>query len=139
MSFKTPSPKRRGELAKELATHSQIVKSVGSERNNILRMACDIGGNKRRRLLDMVTSVNNDMINTSKQIDDVLVELVPLVPRKDDESWEERHQRETIERKHKMLHQLQKTMNRLTSSFDKANADLEELDAAESEEAGNQW
>ena len=32
----------------------------------------------------------------------------------------------------------QKTMDGLTSSFEKTNAELEELDAAESEEAGNQ-
>ena len=77
----------------------------------------------------MVTAVNTDMIATGKLMDDLTGDLVPLVPRKDDESWEEKHKCEQIERKHNMLRQLQKTMDRLASSFEKANTELEELDA----------
>lgn len=133
-SFLTPSPKRHGKgLANELAAHSQVVKSIGSERNLILRRACDVEVNKRRKLLDIVTSVNNDMMATGKQIDEVTKDLVPLVPRKDNESWEEIHQRENVERRHKLLRQLQRTMDILSSSFERASADLDELDASESE------
>jgi len=37
--------------------------------------------------------------------------------------------------KHKLLRQLQRTMDILSSSFEKASTDLDELDDAESEEA----
>jgi len=135
-SFLTPSPKRHGKgLSNELAAHSQVVKSIGSERNLILRRACDDGVNKRRKLLDIVMLVNNNMIATGKQIDDTTKDLVPMVPRKDNESWEEKHQWDHVERRHKLLRQLQGTMDILSTSFEKASADLEELDAAESEEA----
>ena len=78
-------------------------------------------------------SVNNDMMATGKQIDEVTKNLVPLVPRKDNESWEEIHQQENLERRHKLLRQLQRTMDILSSSFERASADLDELDASESE------
>ena len=52
----------------------------------IMIIVCDIASNKRRKLLDMVTAVNTDMIATGKLMDDLTGDLVPLVPRKDDES-----------------------------------------------------
>lgn len=125
------SPNRRDEIASQFAIHSQNVMTIGSERNDIMRAI--VSGDKRRKLLHMVTTVNKDTVATGNLIDSVRKDLVPLVKKKDNETLEERMNRESVERKHNMLNQLMKTMDRLSSSFDKANTALEELDAAENE------